>query len=126
MASPLSPMIQNLCMWILVIFGEILQLLHCHKVTYQRLNITHRGISHVKITCAERQTRSSIEDVILCEQEPVCVALYKKWQNDGKRGHGICTCYTQPEGIPMFPAVQKEHLFFSISRQPSRSIFVCR
>ena len=61
-------------MWILVIFGEILQLLHCHKVTYQRLNITHRGISHVKIKCAERQTRSSIEDVILCEQETVRVA----------------------------------------------------
>ena len=122
MASSVNPMIQNSWMHTLVIFGEILQLLYCHNVTYQRLNITHQGISPVQITCTDRQTRSSIEYVFLCEQDSMCVALYKEWQNDGKRAHGICTCYTQPKGIPLYPAAQTKHSFFSIHSQPGRSI----
>ena len=86
-----------------------------HGVKYSRMNITQQGISHIPFTCSYRYTRSPVEDVILCDQEPRCIALYKKWEADGTRVHQTCSCAIHP-GNSTLSGVETKHIFMSIRR----------
>ena len=79
-----------------------------HGVKYSRMNITQQGISHIPFTCSYRYTRSPVEDVILCYQEPRCIALYTKWTADGTRVHQTCNS--------RLSIVEAKHIFMFIHR----------
>ena len=114
MASSANWAIRKTCMdnfGILVLFMVSIG----HGVKYSRMNITHPGISHIPFTCSYRYTRSPVEDVILCDQEPRCIALYKKWKADGTRVHQTCNCAIHP-GNSRLSIVEAKHTFMFIHR----------
>ena len=116
MASSANRAIQKTCM---VNFGILMLFVVSigHGVKYSRMNITHPGISHIPFTCSYRNTRSPVEDVILCDQEPRCIALYKKWKADGTRVHQTCDCAIHPGNCSI---IERTHIFMPIHRSENR------
>ena len=90
-----------------------------HGVKYSRMNITQQGISHIPLTCSYRYTRSPVEDGILCDQEPRCIALYKKLKADGTRAHQTCICAIHP-GNSTCSIIEGTHIFMPIHRSENR------
>ena len=118
MASSANWAIQKTCMdnfGILMVFVVSIG----HGVKYSRMNITQQGISHIPFTCSYRYTRSPVEDVILCDQEPRCIALYKKWETYGTRVHQTCNCAIHP-GNSTLSIIERTHIFMPIHRSENR------
>ena len=70
-------------------------------------------------TCSYRYTRSPLEDVILCDQEPRCIVLYKKWKADGTRVHQTCICTIHP-GNWTCSIIERTHIFMPMHRSENR------
>ena len=108
----------NVLMGTVLIFLYLLQNFCCRGIKYYRLNTTRNGLSQIAVTCTDRYTRSPVADVILCEQETLCVALYKEWSPDGTKVHRTCTC-VMGLGVTTGYVNQTRNLFTAVHKNNS-------